>query len=156
MNPLRKCQYCGLEAYTEEELEEFTKAKRYKYGRRNICKVCFAGLIRKGGKYHEGHVKASKNWYEENKEQAKYNKSRRITFNDKGDYKRIYVKNPPRKGVCSECGFKGFTHIHHDKYNLDRPLENTRELCRVCHLKISNEERRNKIRNGERKGWNIP
>ncbi len=40
--PLRKCRTCGLEAWTEDDLELFAKAKKNKYGRRNQCKKCFA------------------------------------------------------------------------------------------------------------------
>lgn len=151
-NPLRKCQYCGLEAYTEQELELFTKAKVYLYGRRNICKSCFASLLRNGGKYHDSHITSGEKWLIKNKEHHNSSMKARITFNGK----RIYVEVPPRTGVCSLCSKKGITHIHHDKYDSEHPLENTRELCRSCHIKISNEVRRQQIKNGERKGWNIP
>lgn len=57
--PLRKCQFCGLEAHTEEDLEKFTKGKYYKFGWRNICKPCFAKLLGKGGLYHDSHKKSS-------------------------------------------------------------------------------------------------
>lgn len=36
--PLRKCRVCGLEAWTEEELERFAESKTAKYGRLKICK----------------------------------------------------------------------------------------------------------------------
>jgi len=38
-----------------------------------------------------------------------------------------------RTGICSNCGKKGYTHLHHDYYNDDDPLEGTRELCATCH-----------------------
>lgn len=37
---LKKCFDCGLEAYTDEELELFTTDKRRKFGKRNLCKKC--------------------------------------------------------------------------------------------------------------------
>jgi hypothetical protein len=41
MSLLRKCNRCGLEAHTEEDLELFVKTSgRMKYGRRNECKKC--------------------------------------------------------------------------------------------------------------------
>ena len=139
MNLMRRCSYCGLEAYTEEDLEKFTKAKKYKYGRRNICKKCFAGLLRKGGKYHKSHAEASRIWYSLKKDKRK----KRITMKNKnGDFKRIYVDGEPRNGTCSECGSSGKTHIHHDRYDPDNPLEHTRELCKSCHTKFHNAERK--------------
>lgn len=38
--PLRKCHICGLEAWTEENLENFTKDKKSPHGRTTICKKC--------------------------------------------------------------------------------------------------------------------
>ena len=38
--PLRKCRSCGLEAYTEQDLELFVKAKDLPYGRETQCKKC--------------------------------------------------------------------------------------------------------------------
>ena len=39
---LRKCRYCGLEAHTEEDLEQFHKSPKWRYphGRINLCKKC--------------------------------------------------------------------------------------------------------------------
>jgi len=37
---LRKCLVCGLEAWTEEELEKFVKCTGMPYDRRTICKEC--------------------------------------------------------------------------------------------------------------------
>ncbi len=143
MGPLRKCQYCGLEAHNEIDLEKFTKAKKYKHGRRNICKPCFAGLLRKGGRYNEGHIKASKNWLEKNRDRRADSLKRRVTMKeDNGTFKRIFVDENPRTGTCSECGSTGKTHIHHDQYDPDIPLANTRELCNSCHTKYHNAERK--------------
>lgn len=38
--PLRKCRECGLEAYTQKDLELFKKDKRCPNGYANICKKC--------------------------------------------------------------------------------------------------------------------
>lgn len=38
--PLRKCLHCGLEAFNIEDLENFTKGKRGKHGRKNSCHRC--------------------------------------------------------------------------------------------------------------------
>jgi hypothetical protein len=58
-------------------------------------------------------------------------KPKRILFNGK----RPTMKQSPRKGICKKCGRKGFTHIHHEKYDLIDPLAHTIELCPACHLK---------------------
>jgi hypothetical protein len=39
-NFLRKCNTCGKEAHTEEQLELFEKDRSGKYGRRNRCRSC--------------------------------------------------------------------------------------------------------------------
>jgi len=57
MKPLRKCK-CGLEAYTREDLELFSKHPGCKYGRRTVCKECHN---RDSQAYHikNPHVKRS-------------------------------------------------------------------------------------------------
>lgn len=37
---LRKCRKCGLEAWTEKDLDKFTKSKLGLYGYMNLCKKC--------------------------------------------------------------------------------------------------------------------
>lgn len=44
---LRKCNDCGLEAYTEEDLDRFKKNKLSKHGRANTCKECANRTTRK-------------------------------------------------------------------------------------------------------------
>ncbi len=59
-------------------------------------------------------------------------RSRRMRF--KG--KLIYLKVNPRKEICSKCGKKGLTNIHHfAEYHDDDPLKDTIELCPSCHWK---------------------
>lgn len=40
MKPLRRCRTCGLEAWTQEDLELFKKTKNKPYGRDTWCKKC--------------------------------------------------------------------------------------------------------------------
>lgn len=54
---------------------------------------------------------------------------KRITY--KG--KRIYLKELPRKNKCESCGKEGYTHIHHEKYDDENPMNYTKELCPKCH-----------------------
>lgn len=37
---LRKCLYCGVEAHTEEDLEEFVNHSEARHGKRNMCLAC--------------------------------------------------------------------------------------------------------------------
>ena len=39
--PLRVCRRCGLEAYTVEDLELFTKSTTHPHGRNTQCKKCY-------------------------------------------------------------------------------------------------------------------
>lgn len=39
--PLRVCRHCGVEAFTEEDLETFLKSKEHPHGRTTQCKTCF-------------------------------------------------------------------------------------------------------------------
>jgi hypothetical protein len=140
--PLRKCNWCGLEAHTETELPLFTKSRRHKYGYRNICKTCFSKALREG-KYAESHALTCHNWYINHRGERKA----RITFKvGDHEFKRLYVDGEPRQGTCSECGIVGQTHLHHDSYDPNDPLKDTRELCVSCHTKHHNNERQQEAR----------
>jgi len=45
--PLRKCLVCGLEAWTEEDLERFKKNKKCIQGKQALCKSCAAESAQK-------------------------------------------------------------------------------------------------------------
>lgn len=56
--------------------------------------------------------------------------------------KRFHFKNKHaygivRTGICSLCGKKGKTHIHHIEYHDDDPKKDTIEVCPACHFKES-------------------
>ena len=55
VEPLRVCRVCGLEAFTEEDLENFVKEKRLPYGRKAICKPCMNKYVydRSGAKHRK-------------------------------------------------------------------------------------------------------
>jgi len=66
---LRKCNHCGLEAHTEDDLDLFVKSKNSKYGHSNFCKECDKAIGKnwyKGNK--ERKATTCKKWYEANKE----------------------------------------------------------------------------------------
>jgi hypothetical protein len=75
----------------------------------------------------------------------KYN-SRQLTF--KG--KQVYLKENPRKGVCSICnskvgeGIKN-TSMHHIQYHPEDPLKDTIELCTSCHNKQHKKDLSNRV-----------
>jgi hypothetical protein len=66
-------------------------------------------------------------------------------------FKKIFLKENPRKGICQKCHRKvgddyvncfcqiaivKETHIHHiGEYNPNDPLKDTIELCASCHRK---------------------
>lgn len=103
VNSLRKCNVCGLEASTLEELDLFVKGSgREKHGRRNLCKKCSSERNKKDPRRKESHKKwREKNldkerervntWGKENREHLRSYENRR--------YKEIeeYRENKKRK-----------------------------------------------------------
>lgn len=53
--------------------------------------------------------------------------------------KRILLDKNPRLGICSMCGQKGRTEMHHIKYHVKDPLRDTIEVCARCHRKREQE-----------------
>jgi CO dehydrogenase/acetyl-CoA synthase alpha subunit len=117
LKPLRKCIYCGLEAHTEKDLELFVANKPSLYGRNNICKKCNKPL-------QEKHNRESN--------------PKRIKFHRSG----LIAGDNPRTNTCSLCGrsypkdLKIQTSIHHAKYDFEKPLSDTVEVCQSCHVKL--------------------
>ena len=127
LKPLRICKICGLEAYTELDLEKFKKDnKRYLFGREPLCKSCENARFLKGGKYWRVRKRGHEN-----------DDPRRIEFLGK----RIRLEENPRTNICSECGrkypeeLKRQTVLHHTTYDSTNPLLHTIELCASCHVK---------------------
>lgn len=71
------------------------------------------------------------------KEYDKKRTHRRINF--KG--KIIRLGFVPRIGICSKCGKKGKTDLHHEEYDSNNILANTIELCDSCHSKETTKHR---------------
>lgn len=150
---LRKCSVCGLEAWSEEDLNLFMRDKKMLHGRQNKCKECRNKNSRKGGKYYEKQLITSLAWKHRNKERlhlydkkrygthptlAKSHRDRRVLFNGK----TIYLEENPRTNKCSFCG-KSFpkeltqqTTLHHWAYEDDNPLTYSLELGTSCHKKL--------------------
>ncbi|MBC8549884.1 MAG: hypothetical protein H8D23_09545 [Candidatus Brocadiales bacterium] len=58
--------------------------------------------------------------------------------------KSIKLDHNPRTGICSKCGEKRLTNLHHTKYDDSDPLKYTIELCVPCHNK-QHLSKRNKL-----------
>jgi len=128
---LRVCRVCGLEAWTEEDLEQFKKDKGSRYGRDTICKKCFNEQQRlnkrKGGKYHEKQMATHRKWVKENPD--KVNQKAHRYYNrhkDKMEFKercrsynrktRIFVIEK-MGGKCVKCGFSDWRALQIDHIN---------------------------------------
>ncbi len=130
---LRKCNHCGLEAHSLEDLALFVPAKRHRFGRQNECRVC-----------NKSRMKV---W-------SKILNAKRIEF--KG--KNISFKENPRTNICSKCGrkypdeLKEQTCLHHLDYDPKNPLAHTIELCRGCHITLHKKGKPCKQRCNETEG----
>jgi hypothetical protein len=87
MEVLRKCRYCGVEAYCEEELALFVKRSTKPYGRDPVCKKCQNKRLRK---YHK------ENPHKRRETELKRNYD--ITLDD---YNKMFKE---QKGCCKICG----------------------------------------------------
>jgi len=117
---LRKCIHCGKEANSEKDLDLFERSPESLYGRANICWECY------NKKY--------------NIPRNPINNKNLTSFRGRLQWNQVN----PRTNACSECGkkypdeLKRQTHFHHDTYDPEHPLANTRELCASCHQRWHN------------------
>lgn len=86
--PLRTCKTCGLEAWSEEDLDLFKFDKTCKHNRQLICKEC--------------HTRKSKLLWDKNRNEVTrlntyYLKTYNITYNEVLDIKR---RQEHRCGIC--------------------------------------------------------
>lgn len=85
--------------------------------------------------YRQLHPKRSSKYLYENPYKKQYYLNRKIKFNGKS----ITVNKQLRSGVCVKCqksvknGDIKITNLHHLKYDILFPAENTIELCVGCH-----------------------
>lgn len=54
--------------------------------------------------------------------------------------KRMYLSFNPRTGICSICGKKENTHMHHEKYVPCIPWACTKEVCKQHHYKFTKND----------------
>lgn len=87
--------------------------------------------------YRINHPNRSKKYLDNNPHKYKYYHNRRIKFKGKS----LIIDKQLRVGVCSFCkksvknGDIKRTNLHHIKYDIEHPEENTIELCVGCHRK---------------------
>ncbi len=143
---MRKCNDCGREAHSTEDLKLFTESKTGLHGRMNLCKPCHN--IR-STQYNQANKEKLRKYRQDNKEKRQeYNRKHRqdnIEYLQEYDRKRINFKGKnvrlsenPRTNICSFCGKteeenRRQQSMHHDVYHDDDPLKDTWELCNSCH-----------------------
>lgn len=91
-SPLRVCRECCLEAYTEEDLELFSKDKKHLYGRENLCKKCRNAHYTKGGRY----------WKSEQRRREARRKWQRLHPEEVRESQRRYRQRPEVKARRQE------------------------------------------------------
>jgi hypothetical protein len=114
----RQCTNCGSDKTYEHLIKGFGPYPDWRSHEGNwYCKKCYNNL------FHNAII---------NKKYYTRSRDRRVTY--KGE--QIYLKEPIRKHICSICGYKGITNLHHyGEYIDEDPTANTIELCRTCHTK---------------------
>jgi hypothetical protein len=131
------CFNCGS---NKTYVDKYGQEAWNKYEGKRYCRKCYNRLFA-NPKYNPTN---NKKWNPVNNPiYSKINNRRKLVF--KG--KQMYVKENPRKGVCSKCGKKSgeqylnyngklsavITHIHHLEYHEEDVLKDTIELCNSCH-----------------------
>ena len=90
----RKCTDCGLEAHTEEDLNLFVTAKRYKHGHKNLCKECSRVQTKNWTASNlERKARTDHNWYENNKDYV----SKKCKNWRKNNHHKVIAKNAKRR-----------------------------------------------------------
>ena len=115
--PLRVCRVCGLEAYTEENLDLFVKlrVKKGRHGRGPLCKKCANAYGRKWAnanrektrekarKYNaanrEKRKEYNRKWHEANREKLKEYERRRHAANPFSRTQQMMKTRSKRKGL---------------------------------------------------------
>lgn len=127
MKALRTCRFCGISAYTKEQLSKFKTQSQCKFGHENTCKNC--------------HNKYSAEYHREHKpkpvDKQKFREANKVAS------KKYREKNPIKVDAhtranhhvatgesCQNCGATKDLVKHHPDYN--QPLVVV-TLCGDCH-----------------------
>jgi len=135
------CSKCYFKLRRSHEiLYDFKKALRNR-----LCSNCGEKTITtatKKGYQHERWYSDHKNGFwcnscyhkiTDNPEVIKRRNQTRMLFKNK----IIHLDKNPRIGICSLCGIKTKTSMHHLIYDETNPLKHTIEICNSCHMKES-------------------
>ena len=115
---LRKCNHCGVEAHTEEDLELFEKETRGKHGRRNNCKSC---------RKEKDIV-----WRSANKDKVVYKTKKYHAEKTYGISLDKYVERMSTSDCCEVCGSKDSLCYDHDH----KTMKFRGVLCNKCNRSI--------------------
>lgn len=119
---IRKCLACGKRSvYTNGRDLVRWDINRDESGHEinALCRPCNARII-----YNPLH--------------SQDNQIKRITFRSS----RIYLETSPRRGICTRCGKRRRTLMHHERYDELNPANHIIEMCFSCHSRIHWKERR--------------
>ena len=134
--PLRVCNFCGLEATSELELELFRKAERSKHGHANSCKSCYREQRRNGGKYFESELSQKKDYNQT--EQGKRVALKTFYNWKENNHEKYWAQFMARihtelDNHCEICNSATLLERHHPDYS--KPFD-IRTLCVQCHKDI--------------------
>ena len=156
--PLRTCKTCGLQAFSESDLEKFSKDRNSKYGRLNYCIPCYLIIERAWKKRSYPRLKPKYQEYNKCNRAKQRITEQKMRDNRNGKapewqikYSRKYrKKNPikvkcqrmaynlPLKDKCELCGKSDIKLVHHHP-DYSKPLE-YQTLCCLCHSKVHQKE----------------
>ena len=98
MEPLRTCNDCGFEAYSQEELDLFSSSSSSKYGKQNLCKSCNKLRTSTNIENRKAEVTIYQKQYRDKHKEAasEYSKIYRANNKDKIviQRKEAYINNP--------------------------------------------------------------
>jgi len=114
IEPLRKCNSCGIEAHTEGNLEKFVYKKKLKHCRVNTCKEC-------ANKYNRDRRRNNKESYSVTNKKYRLKKNYGISVEE-------YDKRMSSSDCCEICETKNSLCYDHDH----KTMQFRGVLCRVC------------------------
>lgn len=129
---LRTCRKCGLEAHTEKDLDIFAKASpasNQRYGRKNLCKICYneeerirrrdpvfrakaVARVKDWVARHPEHVREYRNQYYKEHREAARRSMRKSLWKLKMDVLSHYGGTPPKCACCGESYIEFMTIDH--------------------------------------------
>ena len=116
MKALRKCNDCEAAAYTREDLEDFKKDSKGRYGRMNLCKDC--------------DNKRKSKWRKNNPNKHTATSTRHTYKRDYGITEEEYKEAMSTSVCCESCG--STTKLVYDHSHITGDFRGV--LCNSCNL----------------------